>query len=62
MPSSTTRSGGKAKNAVAGQQRFASEHEHRRAPLLKSKLAGACEDSLWSLRHALESRGFTGTR
>jgi hypothetical protein len=28
----------------------------------KGKLAGACEDSLRALRHALETRGFTGTR
>jgi hypothetical protein len=28
----------------------------------KGKLAGACEDSLRALRHALENRGFTGTR
>ncbi len=28
----------------------------------KGKLAGACEESLWALRHALEKRGFTGTR
>jgi hypothetical protein len=28
----------------------------------KGKLAGACEESLWALRQALEKRGFTGTR
>ncbi len=28
----------------------------------KGKLAGACEESLWALRRALEKRGFTGTR
>ena len=28
----------------------------------KGKLAGACEESLSALRHALEKRGFTGTR
>jgi hypothetical protein len=28
----------------------------------KGKLSGACEESLWALRQALEKRGFTGTR